>query len=673
MKGDTVFNTSGNYGTKGFFAPGNLPPARSYAGQWVDNIGDFWLFAGGRLNLNESRNDLWKYSPSLNQWMWVGGDSSINTPGSKGTQGVSASTNWPSNRTAGFLTWIDAVGNFWLFGGNSMSGGWSMLNDLWKYDLSTGWWTWMKGTPNASSVGSYGVKGVSSAFNEPPARDETSCAWTDNNGDLWLFGGRIYPTAGDGNDLWRYSVATNQWTWMSGSNAVNDYGHYGTKGVPSPSNVPSARQVYTNWKDSQGNLWLFGGYGPNGLNNDLWKYDVGSNQWTWVWGDSLATYGTVHNSKCISSAQNSVGERRYCNSEWTDDCDNLWLFGGWTQFGPRNDLWRYSIQNNEWTWISGDSLPQANAVYNTQGVPSASNNPGARYRSSAWKNKDGLWFFGGEDWNAGFNGGINDLWKFMPDTVIAAYTTSITSGCAPILINFSDSSLQGCNEIRSYAWSFDDSGSMLNDTSSVANPNHLFATSGVYNVSLSVEGCFGIKSTAVKSVNLLSNSINVSADVTIDYGSSTTLSVSSVGATTCSWFPSESLDCDTCFSTVASPTVTTTYFVSTYNANGCSAIDTVTVFVEYVCGEVFVPNAFSPNADNQNDKLCIYEKCIKNVEFVIYNRWGEKVFETSNPKDCWDGTYKNELQDTGVFMYTLVADFVNGKNVKKYGNISLVR
>ena len=68
-------------------------------------------------------------------------------------------------------------------------------------------------------------------------------------------------TSGWLNDLWRYDPATNQWTWMSGSNTTGQTGVYGTKGVPDAANVPGARDASISWTDSYGNMWLFGGYG----------------------------------------------------------------------------------------------------------------------------------------------------------------------------------------------------------------------------------------------------------------------------------------------------------------------------------------------------------------------------------------------------------------------------
>lgn len=89
--------------------------------------------------------------------------------------------------------------------------------------------------------------------------------------------------------------------------------------------------------------------------------------------------------------------------------------------------------------------------------------------------------------------------------------------------------------------------------------------------------------------------------------------------------------------------------------------------------EVFVPNAFSPNNDGQNDFLCIYGKCIETLNLVIYDRWGEKVFETTDAKQCWDGTYKGKLMNSAVFVYYYNVTLFSGENLVKKGNISLVR
>src|SRR4029077_4480114 len=84
----------------------------------------------------------------------------------------------------------------------------------------------------------------------------------------------------------------NEWAWMSGANAPNQNGTYGTQGTAAPANIPGVRNFGPiSWTDASGNLWLFGGNGLDSAGtsgggdlNDLWKYNITSNEWTWVSG-----------------------------------------------------------------------------------------------------------------------------------------------------------------------------------------------------------------------------------------------------------------------------------------------------------------------------------------------------------------------------------------------------
>src|SRR5258708_13453502 len=94
------------------------------------------------------------------------------------------------------------------------------------------------------------------------------------------------------NDLWKFD-GTN-WTWVSGSNVVSQTGVYGTKGTPSSSNVPGARNSAVSWTDNGGNLWVFGGVGNDAsgtlsLLNDLLEFD-GTN-WIWMGGSHIGNRG----------------------------------------------------------------------------------------------------------------------------------------------------------------------------------------------------------------------------------------------------------------------------------------------------------------------------------------------------------------------------------------------
>jgi gliding motility-associated-like protein len=97
------------------------------------------------------------------------------------------------------------------------------------------------------------------------------------------------------------------------------------------------------------------------------------------------------------------------------------------------------------------------------------------------------------------------------------------------------------------------------------------------------------------------------------------------------------------------------------------------VQVEKICGDAFVPSAFSPNGDGFNDFWCAYGNCIATMNLQLYNRWGEKVFESNDKNTCWDGTYNGVMQNDAVFIYQLTAKFVNGEKIVKKGNVTLKR
>jgi hypothetical protein len=218
MKGANI-GQNGTYGTLGVADPGNVPGARNGAVTWTDGSGNLWLFGGLGADLNGIRceetgfcdlNDLWKYDPGTNTWTWVGGSNVVGQPGVYGTQGTPAPANMPGARDSA-LSWTDAQGNFWLFGGDGLDSStnpkvYGDLNDLWKYDPSTKMWTWMSGSNLADEPAAYGTLGTAAPGNVPPAR-ASAVGWTDKSGNLWLFGGMPYFALGPSgkfNDLWKY-------------------------------------------------------------------------------------------------------------------------------------------------------------------------------------------------------------------------------------------------------------------------------------------------------------------------------------------------------------------------------------------------------------------------------------------------------------------------------------
>jgi len=115
------------------------------------------------------------------------------------------------------------------------------------------------------------------------------------------------------------------------------------------------------------------------------------------------------------------------------------------------------------------------------------------------------------------------------------------------------------------------------------------------------------------------------------------------------------------------------YVLHGWNSAGCSFVDSLNVTVIEDCGEMFVPTAFSPNGDGANDVLRVRGLCLETLTFMVFNQWGEKVFETNDKEIGWDGTYKGELMNTGVFVYRLEGKTYQGKGFSLKGNVTLIR
>ena len=127
---------------------------------------------------------------------------------------------------------------------------------------------------------------------------------------------------------------------------------------------------------------------------------------------------------------------------------------------------------------------------------------------------------------------------------------------------------------------------------------------------------------------------------------------------------------------ISTPTQTTAYIIQVIDSNGCKVSDTVTVWVIFeTCDEpeIFIPNAFTPNTDQQNDVFYIRGNTMRELTISIYDRWGEKVFESEDQKKGWDGTYKGDKVTPGVFVYYLKAVCYDNKQFIKKGNITLIR
>ena len=487
--------TGGIYGTKGVSAANNNPGGRVGSISWNRSDKYLWLFGGhgGATSGSGYLNDLWKFDSTNSLWTWVGGDSVTNKKGIYGSLGVAAAANNPGSRSSS-VTWIDGSENFWLFGGIGYgNSGLGSLNDLWKYDKTLSQWIWISGDSAVNKTGAYGAIGTPSVNNKPGGR-QGAVSFFDASGNLWLMGGYGLAngsTAGYLNDLWKYNPGTKEWTWIKGPNTIGNMGVYGTQGTPDLLNNPSCREGGIGWVDDANHFWLFGGQqnpSSDSYLNDLWEYNIVTNQWTWIKGNSAVNYTGVYGTKKISSASNTPGSRSALTG-WKDNSNNLWLFGGsgfdFETLGTLNDLWKYNITTNQWAWMNGENTVNSNGEYGTQGIPDPLNTPGARFGTRGWATQGGkrFWLFGGSNF---FN--FNEIWKYnVPcsgNVILSPSSGTVCFDGSPFLLTASGGSL--------YTWYKD--GNII---SGVTGSTYSATTFGKYVVKTNVGSCADVYSNEV--------------------------------------------------------------------------------------------------------------------------------------------------------------------------------
>ncbi len=148
---------------------------------------------------------------------------------------------------------------------------------------------------------------------------------------------------------------------------------------------------------------------------------------------------------------------------------------------------------------------------------------------------------------------------------------------------------------------------------------------------------------------------------------------SQLGIVTYSWSPAIGLSCIDCENPEASPLETTTYTLTATDSNGCISTEQIVVVIKNQY-EIFFPNAFSPNGDGRNDIWApIDYGSAREIDIVVFNRWGEKVFESNDVSFGWDGTYKGELQAPETFLYFVKGVFLDGREFDEHGSLLLLR
>lgn len=252
--------------------------------------------------------------------------------------------------------------------------------------------------------------------------------------------------------------------------------------------------------------------------------------------------------------------------------------------------------------------------------------------------------------------------------VVAQFETD-PLGCVPYTAVFDNTSLAGTD----FLWDFGDGA-----TSTLSSPTHLYASTGTYNVRLiatDTSTCNRVDTSDYFSITVVANPTAAFTWGPNPPTENTPVSFSnqSVGASRYEWSFG---DGET--STLTNPThqynATGRYtaMLVAYNDVGCS--DTAQLDVDVIIISLLdVPNAFTPGQEGRNDIVKVEGFGIAKMQWRIYNRWGQLMFESNSKNIGWDGTFKGKLQPMDVYAYTLDAEFSDGKKVRKTGDITLLR
>ena len=199
--------------------------------------------------------------------------------------------------------------------------------------------------------------------------------------------------------------------------------------------------------------------------------------------------------------------------------------------------------------------------------------------------------------------------------------------------------------------------------------------SGTYSVTVTNDaGCTAETSFDVNVIDVTSRIAASAQPDTILVGRSTQLDVTRIDGATYTWNNAGTLSDPSVANPVATPTTTTTYTV-TVDDRGCTGTASVTaVVLNLRCEEtIFVPNAFTPNQDGRNDEFIVQGNFLDRVNVLVFNRWGERVFESDRKDFGWDGTFNGEVQCTDVYGYYIEAQCFDNETIRLQGNVTLLR
>lgn len=254
----------------------------------------------------------------------------------------------------------------------------------------------------------------------------------------------------------------------------------------------------------------------------------------------------------------------------------------------------------------------------------------------------------------------------QPDLLLASVVTT-KAACVEVCNGTADISITG--GIPPYQTTWDNNQHTLHCTQLCSGNHHVIITDS-NNCILDIP--FNVADTSYFPI-----AIHAWANPDTIYVSQTTqLNATQIPGFTYSWTPPESMGNAHIPNPIATPVNTTDFVVHVYDQFGCEKSDTIKLLVkDVICDEpyIYVPNAFTPNIDLKNDNVFVRSEIVTDLYFAIYDRWGEKMFETTDITKGWDGTYKGRLCDPAVYVYYIDATCITKDKYIRKGNITLIK
>jgi gliding motility-associated-like protein len=660
-------------------------------------IGNKGYVFGGEVDLstNKLTADVWEYTPSTNSWLAkapfgggprygsssfvigtkayvMGGVTVINGPFKDLWEYDSVSNTWTRKADFPGVARYDAVafviGNKGYVGTGS-AGGPPYLNDFYAYDPGTDSWSVIASLPSTKRSGA-----ISFTYN--------------NIGYVGI--GQYQSTPPYLNDLWAYDPFTNSWTQKADfiGNGKNDCDIFA---------ICDRFFVGTGLNDSFNETKDFSSYDPitdswspvtNFPGNQRWfsvAFSIGGTGYFGTgrtWSNTFNDfYSFTYNTQVITPIDTSICAGTSITLNSTPATSYQWSGGSnaTTQSITVSPL----IDTKYYINVSNGSCPGFDSI-TVKVVPKPSANITGDTiiclgESTVLTASGGIAY----QWAGGAVAYTPDITVF-PNTDTKYYVTVTSATCnaidsitvkvnTPPFTSVSNDTIvcSGAPVILTasggifYQWS---GGSNATTQSITVNPN----IQTIYYVTASDNFCTGNK---VQTIVDIHNPIPIDAgaDITINLGESTDLNVTGGSSNSYTWYPAINISCSNCPNPKASPDVTTTYYVSSIDVNGCESLDSVVVNVENNCTELYIPNTFTPDGDGLNDVFTISSACLKNIDLKIFNRWGELIFESKSISDPWTGIYNGNYVQDGVYVYSIKATFINGEIRNKTGGITVLK